>query len=93
MVTCNRGCNLDKQAEGYIAKKPEAWRLGLAQSQSPKTTASLQTPANPRKVLMSSWTKLLMSHLTYTPVKGLDSQGHAQCLQKVEYKRKSLNTG
>lgn len=30
---CNLGCNLDKEAEGYTDKNPEALRLGLAQIQ------------------------------------------------------------
>lgn len=53
MVMCNHGYNLDKQAEGYIDKKPEAQRLGLAQIQSPRTTVSPQNPASPREVFMS----------------------------------------
>lgn len=90
---CNCGYNLDKEAEGYMDKKPEALSLGLAQIQSPKTTVSPQNPANPTKVFMSCWTKQLGSYLTPTQVKGLDSQGHAQGCHKVEYKRKSLSTG
>lgn len=53
MVLCNHVYNLDKQAEGYIDKKPEAQRLGLVQIQSPQTTVSPPNPASPRKVLMS----------------------------------------
>lgn len=93
MVTCNHGYNLDKEAEANLDEKPEALRLGLAQIQSPKTTVSPQNPANPGKVLMSCWTKQLRSHLAPTPVKGLDSQGHAPCCHKVKYQRKPLNTG
>lgn len=90
--TGNHGYDLDKVAEGYIAKHLRHWEWNSHRLSCPWQRVSPQNCADPREVL-TCWTELLRSNLTPTPARGSDRQGYVQYWHNVKYNRKLLNSG